>query len=616
MIRSATPKLWPIVICLALTATTGCRSSEAVSTSAVTEPVGSNCAHGGLAVRTGLDADSDGVVAQSEAVSTSYVCNGAAGTPGTVGATSLNRVKAEPPGEKCQLGGYLLEAGLDVNGNDILEPTEVTSSEQLCTPVPTSTTLVLLSKTFLGSRDAACPGGYVRIAYGADTDGDGTLAVSEQTASFLSCNLAPRVTSSTTLVVADCTQNPIVIPLTAVDLDGRVTQSSVRVLASGSSLAFSSGPNGEIRLSPGAHLAGAGIEVTLTDDFGATTVIAARLVFSGTGCSPQRSFHGVFPATCTAVEIDALAGDDRSGPVLTGRGVYYNGAGGLIRVGFDLDGGIRLVDGRVDGLMGDAVQGRLLSLWSSQWGAVLADGGPGPGITGLMDPGAGTRFQAFLSPEPLDQIVVLDETTFQPTSRVALPRPFAVEGQPQEMTLTGTDGGLISMTTERVIVAATDGRALVARSGRNGGDRGVLFQLIDMVTGAVTVSREVFFAPGDPAFDLFEWRGQEDLVQHYALHKRGAQFVLTYLNSSNRWMEVELAAGQPVALSTSFATDCDVKNLALSSDLSLVYFHAEGGCFGFQTNESVLRCETLYVPNPNGGIDDRGTTSGGAGLTR
>ena len=260
MIRSAVTKVWFAVLCLSLAGALGCRKSSALITTAVTEPAGAHCANGGLAVRTGDDVDNDDVVSEAEAVSTNYVCNGAAGMPGT-GVTSLTKVTPEPEGTHCTLGGYKLESGKDTNGNDVLDSTEVTSAEYLCAPETTASNLVLLNKTFINNADAACPGGYLRIGYGVDANGDGTLSSTEQTSSFVTCNLLPRVTSSTTVVVADCTQSPIVLPITSVDLDGRVAMTSVQVLSSGSQLVFSSGPNGEVRLSPGAHVAGASIAV-------------------------------------------------------------------------------------------------------------------------------------------------------------------------------------------------------------------------------------------------------------------------------------------------------------------------------------------------------------------
>ena len=609
MIRDTASKLSFAVLCLSLTGAVGCRKSSVLSTTAVAEPAGANCATGGLAVRTGDDLDNDNVVSEAEAITTYYVCNGTAGAPGTEGVTSLTKVTPEPVGTNCAQGGYLLETGRDANGNDTLEPSEVSSSEYLCAPASTTANLVLLNKTFIGNADAACQGGYVRIGYGVDANGDGMLSGTEQTSAFVTCNLLPRLTSDDYVAVPDCTQSPIVLPITSVDLDGRVTQTTVQVLSSGSQLVFSSGPNGEVRLSPGAHVGGATLEVTLTDDLGATSIARVWVSFSGTGCTPVQSFHGVLPPSCIAVEISDLAGDDRSGPVLTRKAVYYNGDYGLIRTDLELGNLVQLIERRVDVLLGDAIQGRLLALWSSEWDAVLPDGGTGPGITGLLDPDAGDRFGNWQSPEPLDQLVVLDETSFRPTARFALPQPIA--GSSSSFDVTASDGGVITLGANQILLAASDGKALIARNGSNQlGERGVLYQLIDTTSGAVTVSRALFFEAGDATFTDFDWNSQEDNPQHYALHKRGTQYVLTYLNSSG-WKEIELSAGQPVTVSSTFASDCDVQNLALGPNLSTVYFHAESGCFGFQTNESLLRCDTLYTSNLDGGIDDRGTTEGG-----
>ncbi len=608
MTRSPVSKLWFAVLVLSLAGAVGCRKSSSLITSAITEPAGAHCANGGLAVRTGEDVDNDNVVSEAEAVATNYVCNGAAGMPGTA-LTSLTKVTPEPEGTNCTLGGYKLETGKDTNGNDMLDSTEVTSSEYLCAPETSTSSLVLLNKTFINDANAGCPGGYVRIGYGVDANNDGALSSTEETSSFVTCNLQPRVTSSSTLTVADCTQNPIVLPITSVDLDGRVAMTSVRVISSGSALVFSSGPNGEVRLSPGMHVAGASIEVTLTDDLGATSTTNVHLVFSGTGCEALGTFYGVDPGSCIAVDIDATAGDDRSGPVLTQRGAYYNGDSALIRADLDLGSVTQIVSGNVDLLMGDLVQGHLLSLWSSEWDATtLADGGTGLGITGLLDPDAGTRFEAFSSPEPLDQIVILDETTFQPTSRVALPQPIASTGS--SFDVTDADAGVFTFNTDQILVSATDGQALVARTGNNvAGEHGVLYQLINTSTGAVTINRELYFAQGDVTFDDYQWESQEDDVQHYGLHKRGTEYVLTY-QSGGEWKELELAAGTPTVLTSSFVSDCDAHNLAIGPSLSTVYFHSEYPCFGFFNNESLLRCDTLYSPNPNGLIDDTGYTPG------
>ncbi len=602
------------LICFAMVVTQGCSRSTSVSTSATTEPAGPNCAQGGIAVRSGFDTDEDGQVSAAEASSTSYVCNGATGTAGTEGATgaagvpSLNAVTPEPVGTHCSLGGYRLQTGLDVNGNARLDEAEVTSTEYLCTPEPSRTGLLLVSKTYLGLADTGCPGGYTRIAYGADANGDGTLGASEQTDSFLTCNLVPRLTSPSALSIADCTASPIVLPITAIDLDGRVTQISVQVVESGSALVFSSGPNGEVRLASGAHVSGALLAVTLTDDLGATAVVMVSLRFTGTGCQPLTTFYGVFPGSCRAVEINPIAGDDRSGPVLTARALYYNGDNGLIRTDLDLDGGTQLVAAQVDGLMGDPVQGKLLSLWSSEWNAVLPDGGAGLAITGLLDLDAGVRFAAFQSPESLDELVVLDETTFRPTAHVALPQPIPA-GAPI-FVVNDAVAGAVTVNQQRMIVSASDGHAVIARyGGDNTGATGVLYQVINVTTGAVVINRELYFAPGDVGGALFNWRTQEDSIQHYAMHKVGSEFFLTYLHTTQGWMDLELGAGQPQPRTPSFASQCDVENLALSADLGTAYFHAEDSCFGANHLEALYRCETLYYGNTGLAVDDRGNVN-------
>lgn len=600
MSRSAATN-WSTLVVMLAGLMMGCNPGTRSSTSASPEAAGANCPTGGVVLRTGVDADADGVVSEAEAATTTYVCNGAASTP------SLSSVTAENAGANCPAGGYRLETGLDANHNGTLDAAEIASTQYLCAS-DAAASGVLLNKTYLGGADASCEGGYVRVGYGVDTDGNGTLSATEQTASFLACNALPRLTSGSTVTVADCTASPIVLPITSADLDGRVAQTDVRVLASGSPVAFSTGANGEIRLSPGAHVAGADLEVTLIDDLGATSVTMVRVVFSGTGCTPFDAFYGVNPATCRAVEVDGLAGDDRSGPVITRRAAYYNGDYGLVRVGLDLDGGVQLIARPVDTLMGDAVQGQLLSLWSSDWNSVLADGGVGPGVTSLLDPDAGDRFTALNGPEALDQIALLDETTFQPTSRVTLPQPITVAN---EFTATLSDGGLSTFAADRTLLSAAAGQALVARRGSNvDGDIGVLLQLIDTSTGVPTLDRALIFPQGETAADAWRWNTQEDTFQHYALFKRGTQYVLTYLTQDG-WYEVELASGAPVLRSTTFATDCDTANLALSADLSTAYFHAEGGCFGVQGSEQVLRCGTLFSDNLDGGVDDRGTTNGG-----
>lgn len=597
---------------LSLAGAMGCNPTTTVSSaSAVAEPAGANCAAGGVAIRSGVDTDNDGVISASEAKSTQYVCNGVAAAPADAGVATLNKVVAEAAGANCADGGYAFQTGLDDNGNGQLDAAEVDSTQYLCNS--TGATPVRMNKTYLGNADATCPGGYVRVGFGNDTDGNGTLSSSEQTGSIVICNQVPKITSSTAIVVADCNASPIVVPLTTVDVDGQVASTSAELLSSGSPLVLSTGADGSIHLEPGAHVSGAVIAVTLTDDLGATSVTQVHLIFSGTGCVPLMSFYGVVPESCIAIEVEPLAGDDRSGPVVTATHIYYNGDNGLVRTALDLSGLVQIIDTEVDGLIGDPQRGTLLSLWSSEWDATLADGGTGPGITGLIDPNSAGRFGAFNSTEALDQLVVLDETSLAPTTRFTLTQPIGPNGPNGVQFQLAGDAGADTFTQNRMLVAATEGQALLARTGSDqNGNNGVLYELIDTTTGAVTLSRELIFENSDPAFSTYQWQTQEDSIQHYAMHKRGSEYVVTYRGNQG-WYELELAAGQPVLLTESFVSTCDAHDLSFSADLSQVYFHSEYDCFGSPTDEALLRCDVLLTSNLDGGVDDDGNSTQGEG---
>ncbi|TAG24225.1 MAG: hypothetical protein EAZ37_16770, partial [Burkholderiales bacterium] len=132
------------------------------------EPAGANCANGGTRVLAGPDANSDGVLQPTEVSTTSFVCNGVAGTPGTAGTNgapgavgptgatgpagtpgtpgaagpagppgptgqrSLLNITAEPVGANCANGGSKIEAGIDTNNDSLLQPSEVTATQYVC----------------------------------------------------------------------------------------------------------------------------------------------------------------------------------------------------------------------------------------------------------------------------------------------------------------------------------------------------------------------------------------------------------------------------------------------------------------------------------------------------
>lgn len=62
--------------------------------------------------------------------------NGANGANGANGSTSLAGITAEPAGANCAYGGSRITAGGDTNGDGVLSPSEVTSTQYICKSAP------------------------------------------------------------------------------------------------------------------------------------------------------------------------------------------------------------------------------------------------------------------------------------------------------------------------------------------------------------------------------------------------------------------------------------------------------------------------------------------------
>ena len=100
-----------------------------------TEPAGTNCSNGGYQINTGLDTNNNDLLDFAEITSTNYVCNGVDGTNGTNGSNGTNALIAlttEPAGANCLSGGVLVESGVDLNNNTVLDAAEVTGTEYIC----------------------------------------------------------------------------------------------------------------------------------------------------------------------------------------------------------------------------------------------------------------------------------------------------------------------------------------------------------------------------------------------------------------------------------------------------------------------------------------------------
>ncbi|MBN8230749.1 hypothetical protein JYK02_24855 [Corallococcus macrosporus] len=143
----------------------------------VPEPPGAACAHGGQAVQTGVDQDGDGTLEPHEVTGTDYLCDKA---PGDVPV--LVRTEVLPPGDACPDGGQLTRAGIDLDGDGVLEDAEVTRQVHACTVrAPVRTRLRPIGSVFSCSSNGSL------LEAGEDTDGDGALDDAEVQAAHVFC---------------------------------------------------------------------------------------------------------------------------------------------------------------------------------------------------------------------------------------------------------------------------------------------------------------------------------------------------------------------------------------------------------------------------------------------
>ncbi len=172
------------------TTTFVCNGDDGRSSLVVTnaEPVGENCAEGGSRVDAGLDANEDGVLDVEEVTSTQYTCNGADGLDGADGASDLVRVSSVPPGPTCEAGGLRVETGPDVDGDDVLDPNEVTGQSIVCDGVDGTSGLDSLVDVTPVAPGLDCVDGGQRLQVGSDLDGNGILDPAEVTSTTFVCN--------------------------------------------------------------------------------------------------------------------------------------------------------------------------------------------------------------------------------------------------------------------------------------------------------------------------------------------------------------------------------------------------------------------------------------------
>lgn len=148
-------------------------------TSVTNDPIGTNCENGGVKIDTGIDINSDGILNDNEITSTSYVCNGVNGNDSLVKTTS------ESAGSNCENGGLRIDSGLDANNNEVLDESEITATAYLCNGIDGNNSL---TKVTTENPSSICEAGGIKIESGIDINSNSELDEEEITHREYVCN--------------------------------------------------------------------------------------------------------------------------------------------------------------------------------------------------------------------------------------------------------------------------------------------------------------------------------------------------------------------------------------------------------------------------------------------
>jgi hypothetical protein len=155
----------------------------------VAEPAGTNCANGGYKVLSGIDQNGNGTLDAGEVQVTKYLCNGTNGNGGTGsnGKNSLISFVTEGAGANCSSGGYKVMSGVDTNGNNVLDDSEVQSTKYICNGDEGRVSLVSVVAEAAGAN---CTSGGFKVTTGLDMNRNNILDNSEVQGTQYICNAA------------------------------------------------------------------------------------------------------------------------------------------------------------------------------------------------------------------------------------------------------------------------------------------------------------------------------------------------------------------------------------------------------------------------------------------
>ena len=187
---------------------------------------------------------------------------------GSNGASSLlTRSDPEPPGKNCPTGGVAIRAGVDTNGDDTLEDSEVEQTQYVCNGAPELTRQDPLAP------DAQCPAGGTSVSVGVDDNGDGVLEDGEIDQTTVVCN-------STDVWVGDFTAADWNDPVAVAALEGAKLVTGSLTIQSSASVSL-----------PALELVNGGLTAS-----GSFDLPALRLIGGGAAISESTATPVSFPA--------------------------------------------------------------------------------------------------------------------------------------------------------------------------------------------------------------------------------------------------------------------------------------------------------------------------------
>ena len=155
------------------------------------EPVGDNCSMGGTRIQQGADTNLNGTLDQDEVTEVSYVCHGENGATGATGGTSLILLSDVLEVDDCPGGGVRVETGVDRNNNGALDAAEVDDVAYICHGVngaPGQDSPNTLLANHPVEANEHCPAGGVLVQSGLDINGNQLLDTAEVRHSSYVCN--------------------------------------------------------------------------------------------------------------------------------------------------------------------------------------------------------------------------------------------------------------------------------------------------------------------------------------------------------------------------------------------------------------------------------------------